>query len=76
MQTDDTQLMVELRKPFHPSLIEWKPGSLNQDKTRALAIAYADLRAYQTRLDEVCGLAWSVTFTPWGDRIVCVRRMA
>jgi hypothetical protein len=23
------------------------------------------------RLDEVCGMAWSVTYTPWGDRIVC-----
>ena len=26
---------------------------------------------YQNRLDEVCGINWSVTYTPWGDRIVC-----
>lgn len=34
-------------------------------------MAYADLRAYQNRLDEVCGMDWAVTYTPWGDRIVC-----
>ena len=64
------KLFQELRKPFHPSIIEWKPGALNQDKTKALAMPYADLRAYQDRLDQVCGLRWSVTFTPWGDRII------
>ena len=26
---------------------------------------------YQNRLDEVCGLAWSVTYTPWGERVIC-----
>lgn len=65
------EILDKLRLPFHPAQVEWKPGSLNGDKTRALAIAYADVRAYQNRLDEVCGLGWSVTYTPWGDRIVC-----
>lgn len=37
-----------------------------------MAMAYADLRAYQERLDEVCGLDWSVVYKPWGDgRIIC-----
>lgn len=26
---------------------------------------------YQNRLDEVCGLEWSVTYTPWSDRVIC-----
>jgi hypothetical protein len=65
------ELLQELRKPFHPSHVTWKPGILNEDRTRALALAYADLRAYQNRLDEVCGLDWSVTYTPWGDRVIC-----
>lgn len=65
------EILKELRKPFHPSQVIWKPGSVRQDQTRALALAYADLRAYQNRLDEVCGMDWSVTYTPWGDRIVC-----
>jgi hypothetical protein len=65
-------ILTELRAPFHPSAIQWKPGSVNKDQTKALAMAYADLRAYQNRLDEVLGLDWSVSYLPWGEgRIVC-----
>lgn len=64
-------ILTELRKPFHPSNIEFKPGTTNKEKTSALGLFYADLRVYQNRLDEVCGLDWSVTYTPWGDRIIC-----
>ena len=36
-----------------------------------MALAYADLRSYQDRLDEVCGIDWSVEYLPWGnDRII------
>lgn len=65
------EILKELSKPFHPSHVTWKPGVFNRDRTKALALAYADLRAYQNRLDEVCGMDWSVSYTPWGDRIVC-----
>lgn len=65
------ELIEQLRKPFHPSQVTWKPGAMNEDRTRALALAYADLRAYQNRLDEVCGMDWSVAYTPWGERIIC-----
>lgn len=67
----DNKILDELAKPFHPSRITWKPGALTGKKDKALALAYADLRAYQNRLDEVCGLDWSATYTPWGDRIIC-----
>ena len=67
----DNKILTELSKPFHPSRITWKPGALTGKKDKALALAYADLRAYQNRLDEVCGLDWSATYTPWGDRIIC-----
>jgi len=67
----DNQILTELRKPFHPSAITWRPGAISKDKTKALALAYADLRAYQNRLDEVCGMDWSVTYTPWADRLIC-----
>ncbi len=70
-EMDMSQLLTELRQPFHPSHVTWKPGSVNKDQTKALALAYADLRAYQNRLDEVCGMDWSVTYTPWSDKIVC-----
>lgn len=67
----DNKILDELSKPFHPSRITWKPGALTGKKDKALALAYADLRAYQNRLDEVCGMDWSATYTPWGDRIIC-----
>jgi hypothetical protein len=64
------QVLDDLRKPFHPSQVTWKPGAVKGD--RALALAYADLRAYMNRLDEVCGSEWSVAYEPWGeDRIIC-----
>lgn len=65
------QILDELSKPFHPSRITWRPGALTGKKDKALALAYADVRAYQNRLDEICGMDWSVSYTPWGDRIIC-----
>lgn len=62
--------LAKLRQPFHPSHITWKPGAVKGD--RALAMPYADLRVYMNRLDEVCGLNWSVEYEPWGnDRVIC-----
>jgi len=66
-----SDILTQLRFPFHPSAIEFKPGATSKDKTSALGLFYADLRAYQNRLDEICGMDWSVTYTAWGDRIVC-----
>lgn len=66
-----SEILQQLRLPFHPTSITWKPGAVAKDGTKALAMAYADLRAYQNRLDEVCGMDWSATYTPWGDRIIC-----
>ena len=65
-------ILNELKRPFHPSHISWKPQAITKDQTKAMACAYGDLRAYQNRLDEVCGMDWSVSYTPWGnDRIIC-----
>lgn len=65
-------LLEQLAQPFPPEAIEWLPGSATKDGAKCMAMAYADLRAYQERLDEVCGLDWSVAYKPWGDgRIIC-----
>lgn len=66
-----SELLQQLERPFEPSTITWKPGSIRKDGTAALALAYGDLRAYQERLDEVCDMGWSCAYTPWGDRIIC-----
>lgn len=65
------QILQELAKPFHPTAVTWKPGAVAKGGSKALALAYADLRAYQNRLDAVCGAEWSVRYVPWGDRLIC-----
>lgn len=68
-----TDLLTKLAEPFEPSAITWKPGASTKDGTKCMAMAYADLRAYQERLDAVCGLEWAVEYTPWGDRRIIAR---
>ncbi len=57
------ELMEQLSKSFDPQRIEWKPQATSGDKSRALAIAYADARAYQDRLNAVVGADWSDSYT-------------
>lgn len=64
-------ILTKLAAPFHPSRIVWKPQAMTKDKAKAMAVPYADPRAYMNRLDEVCGMDWAVSYTPWGDRIIC-----
>jgi len=71
MNTKLDEILQELQQPFRPSDVYWKPGSVSKEGTKALALPYATLRAYQQRLDTICGGDWSVTYTPWGDRIIC-----
>ena len=64
----------ELTAPFAPAIIELKPGAVTKDKTRALALAYADPRAYEDRLDVVVGPDhWSVEYRPLpgGTGLIC-----
>lgn len=67
-----TEIINKLSEPFDPRYMSWKPGNIKKDGTKCLALAYADLRAYMRRLDEVCAGDWSVTYEPWGnDRLIC-----
>lgn len=63
------EILQKLSEPFAPEYVSWKPGQAKGDK--CMVMAFADLRAYQRRLDEVCGLDWSIQYEPWGnDRII------
>lgn len=67
-------IRAQLCAPFHPSIIELKPGATNPDKTKALALAYVDARHYQQRLDDIAGPdSWSVEFRPVSDRSTVCR---
>lgn len=48
-------MLSDLIKPFPAADIEWRAGATNQDKTRALAMAYLTSRAVMNRLDDVVG---------------------
>lgn len=63
MQLSD--VMSALAAPFDAGAIEVKPGATTKDKTKALALAYADPRVYQERLDHVVGPdAWADDYQP------------
>lgn len=65
------ELLDQLSRPFPPGRVEWKPGATKGDK--CMALAFADLRAYMERLDDVCGLDWAVEYLPWGDSRIIAR---
>lgn len=64
--------IADLTAPFPSDQIDLKPGALTKSKDRAMAMAYADSRVYQDRLDQVVGPAsWSVTYQVTPDGVVC-----
>jgi len=61
-----------LSNPFPPSVIKWRAGATTKDKTKAMALVYAEPRVYEDRLNEIVGKDWAVTFRPWeSDKIIC-----
>lgn len=64
--------IADLTAPFPSDQIDLKPGALTRNKDRAMAMAYADSRVYQDRLDQIVGPAgWSVAYQLSPDGIVC-----
>jgi hypothetical protein len=54
--------LQQLKNPFNPADIVWKPTSVKSNK--CIALAYADKRTYEERLDLVFGIQnWSVEIT-------------
>ena len=67
-----TEIYTLLSKPFPSSCIKWRAGATTKDKSKAQALAYADARVYEDRLNEVIAGEWSVSFRPWGeDKVIC-----
>jgi hypothetical protein len=66
------EIIAQLAGPFAPEQVELKPGATTQDRTRALAMPYADPRAYQERLDAALGVGnWSTSYTLTPNGAVC-----
>jgi len=52
-----------LKSPFSPTLISWRCGATNGDKTKGIALAYLNARDVMERLDEVCGVSgWQARY--------------
>ena len=64
--------LKKLSQPFSVDQIQWKPGAVNRDKTRCLALAYVDSRHYMARLDQV-DPGWSDSYEvlPGDNTVVC-----
>jgi hypothetical protein len=75
-QFDFSQILEALQEPFPSSEVEFKPGALNSDKTKALALAYVDSRPYIQRLNLVCP-EWQDDYqiTMLTDRVVVLCRL-
>lgn len=72
---DSRSLMHALSEPFDPSEVKFKPQ--NVKGTRALALAYVDVRAIQDRLDDVMGVdGWQDEYSVLADMsVVCKLRL-
>ena len=64
-------LLVRLKAPFPADKLSWRIGQKNKDKTKAMMLVYIDSRDVQDRLDEVCGLNWSDSYSEVRGRLVC-----
>lgn len=65
-------LLARLAEPFPAEQLKWRAGAVNRDKSKAIALAYAEPRSYEDRLNAICPGAWHVEFQPWGEqRIIC-----
>jgi hypothetical protein len=73
---DFSQILEALQEPFPSSEVEFKPGALNRDRSKALALAYVDSRAYIQRLNLVTPDwqdEYQVSLLP--DRVVVLCRL-
>lgn len=62
------KILEQLSEPFPPDVIEWKPGATNSQKTKALALAYVEVRHYIERLNEIVGPDWCDDYEFIGEK--------
>lgn len=71
-----TEQLTALARPFPADAIDWKPGATNSDKTKALALAYVDLRRYFDRLDEIAPGDWADDYDVLADGTIVKCRLS
>jgi hypothetical protein len=67
-----TEIFLALKAPFDPSLVSWRVGSMNKEKTKGMALAYIDARDVMERLDTVVGPEnWQCRYPHANGKTVC-----
>jgi hypothetical protein len=67
-----TEIFSALKAPFDPSLVSWRVGSMNKEKTKGMALAYIDARDVMERLDTVVGPEnWQCRYPHANGKTVC-----
>jgi len=59
---DTLKIFKQLKEPFDPRLIHWRPGATTKDGKKCIALAYLNARDVMKRLDDVCGLDWQCRY--------------
>jgi len=77
MSADFVKFLEAMAEPFSVMSVEWKPGAITQDKSKALALAYVDSRAYIARLNALAGGDWSDEYQVFAlqDRVAVICRL-
>ena len=66
------EIMKKLKEKFLENELEFRIGTMNSDKTMALALPYVQARAIQNRLDEVVGFNnWQVSYREINGGFIC-----
>ena len=61
-----------LKAPFPADKIKWRAGATNQEKTKAMALAYIDARDVMDRLDDVVGYQnWQSKYVESNGTMIC-----
>jgi hypothetical protein len=60
----DSQLLEQLKAPFAPQEVEWKPQATTRDEARCMAVPYVESQPYQERLDAVFP-GWEDDYSVW-----------
>jgi hypothetical protein len=70
-------IAASLAAPFAPEVIQWKPGVVAKDKSRALALPYVDIRDYIRRLNQAAGADWQDSYQVEvaGNRLIVICRL-
>jgi len=68
--SDLASAIPELRRPFTPAAVKFKPQSVLGEGKGVLCVAYIDMRLVSERLNHICPNDWSDAYRPVGNGVM------